>query len=154
MYESSTLRPYLSCLVIAGLPVALLLFSVIASSTGNTVVAVVEPRVEAPGLSYSVSVQGKKLQSTKAVLDGLGEAAGSNLMLLVREDLPLRDVTEIVSIALKVGYRREAIHLFSFDEKREGIVAIPGYRYAGYSENPESLSQLLTGDVTGDAVEN
>jgi hypothetical protein len=124
-----------------------LFFSVIGSSAGNIVVAVVEPRVEAPGLSYSVSVQGKKLQSTKAVLDGLAEAAGSNLMLLVREDLPLRDITEVVSIALKVGYRREAIHLFAFDEKREGVVAIPGYRYAAYSENPESLSQLLTGDI-------
>lgn len=140
---SSALRGHLSDLAVLS-AVLLLGFGALGSTMKNGVVAIVEPRIETDGPSYSVSIQGRKFESTKELLDGLGDGAGSTLMLLVREDTSIEDITEIASLALKAGYRRDAIHLFVFDEERAEVVAIPGYRYAGYSESPESLSRLVT----------
>lgn len=115
------------------------------SAADDSVVAIVEPRIGASGLSYSVSIRGERFESTKSVLDSLGDANTAKLMLLVREDTPLASVIEIVSMGLKSGYERDSIYLFSFDAERRGVVAIPGYRYAEFSENPAVLSKLVAG---------
>jgi hypothetical protein len=111
---------------------------------GGVVVAVVEPRDAGSGLDYSVSIGGRRLESTKAVMDGLREAAGAKLMLLMRADVRIGRVSEVVSMASKNGYWGDAISLFVFDVKREGVVVIPGYRYADYTEDPALLARLAS----------
>ena len=109
---------------------------------GGVVVAVIEPRDAGSGLDYSVSIAGTKLESTKAVMDGLRQAAGARLLLLMRSDVPIGHVNELVSMASKNGYWADAITLFVFDVKREGVTAIPGYRYSEYTEDPARLTKL------------
>jgi hypothetical protein len=111
---------------------------------GHAIVALLEPSLERPGSVYTVTIEGKRYESVGALMDALRETNGSEMILLVREDVRVGQIVEVVSIATKAGIQAETIALFVFDRERRAVQSIPGYRHAGYTLDPRVLHNVVS----------
>lgn len=137
----------LSVVLICSLVLLLGVYSPAAEAKSpKVVVAVVEPRAKqskAGELSYSVSIDGKELTTTLAILNGLSRPKGEHVAILVHQDIPIGTLGTLVSIASKAGYESESIVTFIFYAERITMLRIPGYQNVKFSVDPEVVIGLI-----------
>ena len=94
---------------------------------------------------YTVSVNAEPNKGAAKILRALSSQykdSDDYLAILVQEDTSVSGITEVVMMAVKVGFRKQNIFLFSF-RKKDFLLSLRSYDTYKYTTSPLEIRNYL-----------